>query len=130
MPDKILSVKIKEALIASGHNRHDAHKLLLTWAVRDPALLLSMTKPHLKAIAAGLVDHHVRQWGEGGEGAAEEDASPDKISRHTIDDIVASGGKRLPTDKRRNSPVPPPKSTERQASTMRKLAAAFTKKKK
>ncbi len=126
MPDKILSLKIKEALIASGHNRHDAHKLLLTWAVRDPALLLSMTKPHLKAIAAGLVDHYVRQ---GGDGVAEEDASPDKLSRRTIDDIVSSGS-RLPVDKRRNSPVPPPKSTERQASTMRKLAAAFTKKKK
>jgi len=125
MPDSLVRVKIKEALIATGQNRHDAHKLLLTWAVRDPALLLSMTKPHLKAIAAGLVDHYVRQHADN----VEEDSDPEKLSRSTIDDIVASGT-RLPTDKRRNTPIPPPKSTERQASTMRKLAAAFTRKKK
>jgi hypothetical protein len=93
--------------------------------VRDPALLLSMTKPHLKAIAAGLVDHYIRQHADAD--VEEEDA--EKLSRSTIDDIVASGA-RLPVDKRRNTPIPPPKSTERQASTMRKLAAAFTKKKK
>ena len=125
MPESLVRTKIKEALMAAGHNRHDAHKLLLTWAVRDPALLLSMTKPHLKAIAAGLVDHYVRQHAEG----VEDDTNPEKLSRTTIDDIVASGV-RLPTDKRRNVPIPPPKSTERQASTMRKLAAAFTRKKK
>jgi hypothetical protein len=126
MPDSLIRAKIKEALIAAGHNRHDAHKLLLTWAVRDPALLLAMTKPHLKAIAAGLVDHYVRQHAENGD----DDSNPEKISRTTIDDIVASATKKIPTDKRRNSPIPPPKSTERQASTMRKLAAAFTRKKK
>jgi len=125
MPESLVRAKIKEALIATGHNRHDAHKLLLTWAVRDPALLLSMTKPHLKAIAAGLVDHYIRQHADD----AVDDGDPEKLSRSTIDDIVASGS-RLPTDKRRNSPIPPPKSTERQASTMRKLAAAFTRKKK
>ena len=125
MPESLIRAKIKEALMAAGHNRHDAHKLLLTWAIRDPALLLAMTKPHLKAIAAGLVDHYVRQHPD----TPEEDGSPEKLSRSTIDDIVAAGH-RLPTDKRRNTPIPPPKSTERQASTMRKLAAAFTRKKK
>ena len=126
MADSIVRAKIKEALIATGHNRHDAHKLLLTWAVRDPALLLSMTKPHLKAIAAGLVDHYVRQQSE----KSGDDSGTDHPTRTAIDDIVASATIRLPSDKRKNSPVPPPKSTERQASTMRKLAAAFTRKKK
>jgi hypothetical protein len=126
MPDSIVRTKIKEALIAAGNNRHDAHKLLLTWAVRDPALLLSMTKPHLKAIATGLIDHHLRNAHESGD----EDFGPDGNLRTAIDDIVASANK-LPTkDKRKNTGLPPPKSTERQASTMRKLAAAFTRKKK
>lgn len=125
MPDSLIKAKIKEALAAAGSNTRDAHKLLITWAVRDPALLLEMTKPHLKAIAAGLVDHHIRH------AAPESDeGGPDSLSRSTIDDIISSAAIRLPRDKRKAPNVPPPKSTERQASTMRKLAAAFTHKKK
>jgi hypothetical protein len=126
MADTLIRTKIKEALAAAGNNRHDAHKLLLTWAVREPALLLAMTKPHLKAIASGLVDHYMRQRAE----AATDDSSSDNLSRAAIDDIVASAAVHLPMDKRKASKIPPPKSTERQATTMRKLAAAFTKKKK
>jgi hypothetical protein len=124
MPESLMRAKIKEALVATGHDRHDAHKLLITWAVRDPALLLAMTKPHLKAIATGHIDHYLRLSHE----SASDDADSEKLSRSTINDIVASS--RLPSDRRRNVGVPPPKSTERQASTMRKLAAAFTRKKK
>jgi len=126
MADSIIRAKIKEALIAAGNNRHDAHKLLLTWAVRDPALLLAMTKPHLKAIAAGHVVHYLRQQAdkEGGEDG------PDNLSRTAIDDILSSSALHLPHDKRKTPGLPPPKVTERQASTMRKLAAAFTRKKK
>ena len=126
MADSMIRAKIKEALAAAGNNRHDAHKLLLTWAVRDPALLLAMTKPHLKAIAAGLVDHYVRQRADKNG----DDNGPDHLSRTAIDDIVASAAVHMPMDKRKTSNVPPPKSTERQATTMRKLAAAFTRKKK
>ncbi len=126
MPDSVIRAKIKEALLAAGNNRHDAHKLLITWAVRDPSLLLAMTKPHLKAISAGLVDHYVRQAAE----EESEELTSEKPSRTAIDDIVASAAMHLPNDKRKTPGVPPPKSTERQASTMRKLAAAFTRKKK
>ena len=119
MPESLMRAKIKEALDATGQDRHDAHKLLITWAVRDPALLLAMTKPHLKAIAAGHIDHFLRLTSE-----TESDDSSEKLSRATINDIVASS-----RDRRQKIAVPPPKSTERQASTMRKLAAAFTKKK-
>ncbi|MFA5041184.1 MAG: hypothetical protein WC464_06085 [Bdellovibrionales bacterium] len=124
MPESLMRAKIKEALIATGHNRHDAHKLLITWAVRDPALLLAMTKPHLKAIATGHIDHYLRQNVE----ESSEDAASEKLSRTAIDDIVATS--RFPSDRRKNPAVPPPKSTDRQASAMRKLAAAFTRKKK
>ncbi|MGB9152188.1 MAG: hypothetical protein WCD70_03770 [Alphaproteobacteria bacterium] len=125
MPDSLIRAKIKEALLATANNQRDAYKLLITWAVRDPSLLLEMTKPHLKAIAAGLVDHHVRH-----AEAGNDENGPDNISRNTIDDIITSAALHLPHDKRKTPGLPPPKSTERQATTMRKLAAAFTRKKK
>jgi hypothetical protein len=122
MTDEYVRTKIKEALAATGDDKHDAQKLLITWAVRDQALLLGMAKPHLKAIAAAVIDHAVRHKSDDG------DSGPDKFTRNEIDDIVATSAVSL--DKRRASNVPPPKSTERQATTMRRLAAAFTRKKK
>lgn len=128
MTDDHVRMKIKEAIAASGGNRHDAQKLLITWAVRDPQLLLGITKPHLKAIAAGLIEYATRDKGDGERG----DTGPDYFTRTAIDDIVATATGKAPasSDKRRYSNVPPPKSTERQANTMRKLAAAFTRNKK
>jgi len=126
MTDDIVRTKIREALVATGNDKHDAQKLVITWAVRDPQLLLGLTKPHLKAIVAGFIDHVVRDKG----GAGSVDDGPDHLSRTAIDDIVTSAKLSVATEKRRKSLLPPPKSTERQASTMRKLAAAFTKKKK
>jgi hypothetical protein len=124
MTDDIVRAKIREALAATGGNKHDAQKLLITWAVRDQQLLLGLTKPHLKAIVAGFVDHALREKPSSGDGG------PDHFSQTAIDDIVNSAKLNLPHDKRKKSTLPPPKSTERQASTMRKLAAAFTKKRK
>lgn len=124
MTDDNVRTKITEALEATGGNRHDAQKLLITWAVRDPQLLLGITKPHLKAIAASLIEHATR------EKTDKPDNGPDNFTKTAIDDIVASAAGVRGSDKRRHTNVPPPKSTERQASTMRKLAAAFTKKRK
>ena len=124
MTDDLVRLKIQEALTASGGDRHDAQRLLITWAVRDPQLLLGMTKPHLKAIAAGLIEHATRAK------STSTDDGPDSLTRTAIDDIVAAATLKVPLDKRKKSNLPPPKATERQASTMRKLAAAFTKKKK
>jgi hypothetical protein len=126
MTDDLVRIKIRDALAVSGNNRHDAQKLLITWAVRDQQLLLGLTKPHLKAIVAGFIDHALREQSAAGEG----DHGPDHFSQTAIEDIVTSAKLNLPHDKRRKSNLPPPKATERQASTMRKLAAAFTKKKK
>src|SRR5271168_1821337 len=124
MTDEYVRAKISEAIAATGGNKHDAQKLLITWAVRDASLLLGMAKPHLKAIAAGLIDHAARAK----TGAREKDSGPDHFSRTAIDDIVAGVSGKRGADKRAQRNIPPPKSTERQATTMRKLAAAFTKK--
>jgi hypothetical protein len=124
MTDDYVRTKIDEALAATGGNKHDAQKLLITWAVRDASLLLGMSKPHLKAIATGLIDHATRAKG----GTREKDSGPDQFSRTAIDDMVAEASGKRGGDKRTHRNIPPPKSTERQATTMRKLAAAFTKK--
>jgi hypothetical protein len=126
MADEYVRNKIQEALDASGNQRHDAQKLLITWAVRDPQLLLGITKPHLKAITASLIEHAMRSKGE----VKGTDNGPDHFSKSAIDDLVADATTRGGIDKRKNRNLPPPKSTERQATTMRKLAAAFTRKKK
>lgn len=124
MTDDYVRAKIREALAATGNDRHDAQKLLITWAVRDQALLLGIAKPHLRAITSGLLEHAVRT---AAKRDADTDSGPDQISRSAIDTILSNPN---PRDKRSYKSVPPPKSTERQASAMRKLAAAFTKKKK
>jgi hypothetical protein len=121
MIDNYVQAKIRDALAATDDNRHDAQKLLITWAVRDPSLLLGMVKPHLKAVAAALIEHALRTKD------GEEDTGPDRFSQNEIDDMIAASGL-TSKDKRRN--LPPPKVTERQATAMRKLAAAFTRKKK
>jgi len=126
MTDDNVREKIKEALATTDGDKHDAQKLLITWAVRDPQLLLGITKPHLKAIAAALIEHAVRTK----NAPSAPDNGPDGFTRTAIDDIVASASGRRSSEKRRNQNVPPPKSTERQANAMRKLAAAFTRNKK
>lgn len=124
MTDDYVHAKIREALAATEGNKHDAQKLLITWAVRDSTLLLGMTKPHLKAIAANLIEHALKA-----KKSEDGDTGPDNFSQTAIDDLIASSGRRA-ADKRARRNVPPPKSTERQAATMRRLAAAFTKKRK
>ena len=121
MTDDLVRLKVLEALAATGNNKHDAQRLLITWAVRDSQLLLGMTKPHLRAIATALIEHISRP--------PSGDDGPDTLSRTAIDDLVSAAKLKVPLDKRKKSNLPPPKSTERQAMAMRKLAAAFTKKK-
>jgi len=122
MTDDYVRAKTAEALATAGNDRHDAQKLLITWAVRDQPLLLGMSKPHLKAIAATLIDHALRNREQETTG----DPGPDKFPHSAIEDMIAAGA---PKDRRVPRNIPPPKSTDRQASVMRKLAAAFTRKK-
>ncbi|MDD2324713.1 MAG: hypothetical protein PHW63_01680 [Alphaproteobacteria bacterium] len=112
MTEDYVNAKIHEALKATGGNKRDAGKLLVTWAVRDLPLLLGLTKSSLK----GIVDDAIADL-----------MKTDKKAGHSFDDAIV-----FPTakgEKRRPSKVPPPKSSERQATVMHQLAAAFKKKK-
>src|ERR1700721_1547664 len=110
MPDDYIRAKIDEAIAATGGNKHDAQKLLITWAVRDASLLLGMPKPHLKAIAAGFIDHAAGAK----SGTREKDSGPDHFPKTAIDDLVAEASGKRGADKRTHRNIPPPKSTERQ----------------
>lgn len=113
--------KVREALEVSDGDKHAAQKLLITWAVRDSTLLLGLAKPHLKAIISAQVEHALRAPKKrGSEGA-------DHFSASDINDMIAA----KPFGEKRSGPkVPPPKSSERQASAIRQLVAAFKGKKK
>lgn len=113
MTDAYLNSKAQEALKATNGDKKDAAKLLITWAVRDQALLLGLAKPHLKS----LVETHISQV------SREVKKAPAKTSAH--DAIVFPHTK---GEKRQPAKVPPPKTSERQASVMHQLVAAFKKK--
>jgi len=115
MTENYVSAKIHEALKATNHDEKDAVKLLITWAVRDQALLLGIAKPDLKELATARVKEIMHRGKKVSEGeSADKEAI---VFGHT------KGDKRTPVA------VPPPKSSERQASVMHQLAAAFKKKK-
>ena len=121
MTDHYVNTKVQAALEATDGNKRDAQKLLITWAVRDPSLLLGLAKPHLKAIVASRIDHaadiSVSKGKSGGS---------DGFTKSDIDAIIAS----KPLGEKRGHKPPPPKSSPQQASVMHQLAEAFKKKKK
>jgi len=111
MSDRYVESKIHEALKATNGDKKDAVKLIITWAVRDQPLLLGLVKSSLKDIAAAQIEDVVR----GKKKTADKEDSAAIVLGH-------------PKDKRHPAKVPPPKSSERQASVMHQLVAAFKKK--
>ena len=116
MSDDYIDAKIAEALKATDGDKHNAQKLLITWAVRDQQLLLGFAKPHLKALVSARVEQATRVHGK----------SPDGKEKLDVDAILSTHTK---GEKRGHVTVPPPKASARQASVMHKLADAFKKKK-
>lgn len=125
MNDPYLNEKVREALASTNGNRHDAQKLLIAWAVKDHQLLLSMTGQHLKAIATALIERVERPAPAEQPPKAQQDA---KLTRNNLDPVFANSGGSASHENRRKTNLPPPKSTEAQASAMRLLAEAFAKK--
>lgn len=119
MSEDYVVSKIREALQATDQDKRDAQKLLITWAVRDQALLLGLSKPHLKGIVAARIESLF-----GGDGAGAHDKT-----HFTLKDADAMAASARPMGDKR-SHVPPPKSSVRQASVMQQLADAYKKGKK
>jgi hypothetical protein len=119
MTESYVNAKIKEALEATGHDKHDAQKLVMTWAVRDQQLLIGLTKPYLMKNIEVSVEQYIRS------NKKEKARLGDTLSPKEIGEIMQNPTK---GEKRSHRKVPPPKSSERQASVMKQIAAAFKKK--
>ena len=118
MSDHYVDSKINEALKATNGDEKDAVKLIITWAVRDQALLLGLAKPELKNLASERVHAALRSTKKGSTAPAHP-----KENKEAIVFAAGKGEKRQPVK------VPPPKTSERQASVMHQLVAAFKKQK-
>lgn len=118
MTEDYVAARIQEALKATDGDKKDAQKLLITWAVRDQALLLGLAKPHLKALVAARIEEVARKKGGKGEASAHDG----------LKEGLEAAMSHTKGEKRSHIKVPPPKSSARQASVMHQLAAAFRKK--
>ena len=118
MSQSYVSAKIQEALKATGGNKHDAQKLIITWAVRDPTLMLGLAKPHMKGIVAAWIDHENRS----GKKKTEKAASFTEADAKAI--LEGTGAH----EKRKAVKVPPPKASAHQATVMQHIVDAFKKK--
>ena len=56
MGDEIYLKAAVHAALENGQTRMEAQRILLSQALRDPALLIALTKPHLKAIVSHALD--------------------------------------------------------------------------
>jgi hypothetical protein len=56
MTQTYLEKRVKEAMAEAKGSKVKARKLLLTWAVQDQQLLLSLSKAHLPALATQAIE--------------------------------------------------------------------------
>lgn len=56
MAQSYLEKRVKEALAEAKGSKVRARKLLLTWAIKDQQLLLTLTKAHLPALATQALE--------------------------------------------------------------------------
>lgn len=119
MTDAYVNAKILEALEATGGDKHDAQKLLITWAMRDQQLLLGFAKPHLKDLIASRIGASFKKINR--KGPEEKSLFAGEID--FLMERKTGGEKRSPLKLAR-----PPKESSRQASVMHHIAAAFKKK--
>lgn len=133
MSETYVSMKIREALAASQGSRPQAQRLLMAWALADEQLLRGLATPHLKGIVAAAIDRSTR----GGAASAAtttvpRQAAPQKLTQAQLDAIVSRmGGSRVATQPPILNGAPPPRTdgTQRQAVSVRTLAAAFARRK-
>lgn len=120
MTDAYVNAKILEALEATGGDKHDAQKLLITWAIRDQQLLLGFAKPHLKELIAARIGESFKKM------RRQSKQGEKSLFASEIDFLM----ERKTGGEKRSHPkgFPSRKTSLRQASVMQHIAAAFKKK--
>lgn len=86
MNESYVDGKVREALQAAKGSPAVAQKLLISWAAKDPDLLLGMAQPFLKAIAGAAVARAGR-----GSGRAPK-ASGGALSREALEQVLSRMG--------------------------------------
>lgn len=97
MANSYVDGKVRDALVAAKGSRATAQKLLMAWAVEDPQLLLGISQPFLKAIAAAAVERGARPSapsrsapaGQGRSRAAADSA----LSKEALADVLSRLGR-------------------------------------
>lgn len=136
MSETYVSLKIREALVAANGSRAQAQRTLMAWALADEQLLRGLATPHLKGIVGAAIERASRAAGHGdaagGATPAQRKAAPQKLSQAQLDAIVSRmGGSRVVNQPPILNGAPPPRAdgTQRQAVSVRTLAAAFSRRK-
>jgi len=92
MGNSYVDGKVRDALMAAKGSRATAQKLLMTWAVEDPQLLLGIAQPFLKAIAAAAIERGARPAGAGrspAPGAGRGRAAPEAaLSKEALANVL------------------------------------------
>ncbi|WP_448187946.1 hypothetical protein [Azospirillum sp. sgz301742] len=88
MSDSYVEGKVREALQAAKGSPSVAQQLLITWAVKDPELLLGMAQPFLKAIAGAAVARAGRRSAAPARGAGPSGA----LSREALERVLSRMG--------------------------------------
>ncbi len=83
--DSYVDGKVREALQAAKGSPSVAQKLLISWAVNDPDLLLGMAQPFLKAIAGAAV-------ARAGRRTAAPKAAGGALSREALERVLSRMG--------------------------------------
>lgn len=102
MSNSYVDGKVRDALVAAKGSRATAQKLLMTWAVEDPQLMLGIAQPFLKAIAAAAVERGARQLSggggraqptAGGRSGGERSGGSGALSKEALADVLGRLGR-------------------------------------
>ncbi|WP_448202972.1 hypothetical protein [Azospirillum sp. sgz302134] len=125
MGNSYVDGKVRDALMAAKGSRATAQKLLMAWAVEDPQLLLGISQPFLKAIAAAAVERGARQGSGGGGRAPSMSAGPGRgraapdaaLSKEALASVLSRLG-RDPDEDAPQSRTAPPRPGAMRSATM------------
>lgn len=86
MSDPYLDAKVKEAAAQASGSKRLAQKTLVSWAIKDERLMLSLVRPYLPAIVAAAVDRAMKR------GVVQPlqagPLRPQTLSREALDSVV------------------------------------------
>ncbi|HET8727920.1 MAG TPA: hypothetical protein VFO41_10445 [Alphaproteobacteria bacterium] len=119
-----VAAKVREAIGRAGNDAAAAQRLLIAWCGRDDQLLRGLIAPFIR----GIVAHAVQK------GGAVEAKPAQRLTHQALDDVIGHLGRRIGAKSQPrgmtaliNPPVPPAAGEAHQQS-LRKLAAAFARK--